>query len=143
LAPAIRVVRGRLPLVERTAIGGRWVHGWCCSGSRAGGGARAVGATVLASGSDIRPEDIYAALRAGHPVVAWITVDYRPTTLHWYRAFDGATAWYSTLEHAVTLVGVSPDAVLVDDPARRLAWHSRAEFEAGFELLHRMAVILE
>lgn len=105
--------------------------------------ARAVGGTVLSAGRDVAAEDIYAALRHGHPVVAWITVDYLPTTLHWFHTFDGATAWYSTLEHAVTLVGISPDAVLVNDPARTLAWHSRAEFEAGYDLLHRMAVILE
>ena len=105
--------------------------------------ARTAGATVLSAGGDVRPEDVYAALRAGHPVVAWITVDYLPTQLHWYRTFDGDTAWYSTLEHAVALVGISPDAVLVNDPARQLAWHSKGEFERGFALLHSMAVVLE
>lgn len=105
--------------------------------------ATTVGGTVLSSGRNIDPEEIYAALLAGHPVVAWVTVDYRPTHQLFYRAFDGHLVKYSLLEHAVTLTGVSPDSVLITDPARSQSWHSRDEFEAGYEKLDEMAVILE
>jgi hypothetical protein len=57
-------------------------------------------------------------------------------------AFSGRV-WYTLTEHAVTLIGVRPDAVLTNDPALGQAWHSKAHFESAFHTFEERAVVLD
>ena len=105
------------------------------------------GAHVVASGSGlygkgIAPSAIYDAVLAGHPAVVWISNTYHSVPLARYTAYDGATVFYTLTEHAVTIVGVRPGAVLINDPWFGKAWHSKAQFESAYKTFDHMAVIL-
>ena len=109
--------------------------------------AQEAGATVIANGSGlygtgIAPTDVYRYIREGHPVVAWISNTYHAVPLAKYVAYDGATVRYTLTEHAVTLIGVRPDAVLINDPWFGQAWHSKAQFESAYRTFAEMAVVL-
>jgi len=109
--------------------------------------ARRAGATVIADGSGlygsgIAPAEVYRAILEGHPVVAWISNTYHAVPLAKYVAYDGATVRYTLTEHAVTLIGVRPDAVLINDPWFGQAWHSKAQFESAYRTFAEMAVVL-
>jgi uncharacterized protein YvpB len=93
-------------------------------------------------GSGVAPTDVYNAVLDGHPVVAWISNTYRQVRLSSYTAYDGATVWYTLTEHAVTVVGVRPDAVLINDPWFGQAWHAKTQFESAYATFKQMAVIL-
>lgn len=105
------------------------------------------GAHVVTSGSGlygagVAPSAIYDAVLTGHPVVAWISNTYHDVRLFRYAAYDGATVWYTLTEHAVTVVGVKPGAVLINDPWFGQAWHSKAQFESAYKTFGHMAVIV-
>ncbi|MEA2654943.1 MAG: hypothetical protein QOI23_308 [Chloroflexota bacterium] len=105
------------------------------------------GAGVVASGSGlygagIAPRAVYNAVLDGHPVVAWISNTYHDVALSRYVAYDGATVWYTLSEHAVTVIGVRPGAVLINDPWFGQAWHSKAQFESAYKTFNHMAVIV-
>jgi uncharacterized protein YvpB len=100
------------------------------------------GATVSAAGTGIAPSAVYAAVESGHPVVAWVTNDYRAEPLSTWRAWDGAEVGYSLREHAAAVIGVTPALVLLNDPYYGQRWHSRAEFEASYSTFGDMAVVL-
>jgi len=109
--------------------------------------AATAGATVLASGSGlygagVPPAQLYRTVLGGHPPVAWISHKYGRVPLASYRAYDGATVRYTLTEHAVTIVGVRPDAVLIDDPWFGRAWHSKAQFESAYATFAQMAVVV-
>lgn len=105
------------------------------------------GAHVFKSGSGlygtgIPPSAIYDAVLAGHPVVAWISNTYHDVPLLRYTAYDGATVWYTLTEHAVTIVGVKPGYVLINDPWFGHAWHKKAQFESAYKTFDDMAVVI-
>ena len=105
------------------------------------------GANVVAAGgglygSPIAASQVYDAVLDGHPVVAWISNTYRTVSLKQYTAYDGATVSYTLTEHAVTVIGVRPDAVLINDPWFGQHWHSKAQFEAAYATFDQMAVIV-
>jgi uncharacterized protein YvpB len=93
-------------------------------------------------GTGIPPSAIYQAVLEGHPVVAWISNTYHDVSLDRYTAFDGATVWYTLTEHAVTIVGVRPGAVLINDPWFGRGWHTKAQFESAYSTFGHMAVVL-
>jgi len=64
-------------------------------------GATAVGRTGWTA---VQIED---EVRAGNPVVIWINFDFGYTPTQTWTAWDGQSIRYTTLEHAVTVVGVS------------------------------------
>ena len=102
------------------------------------------GARVLVQGENISPATVYDSILHNHPVVAWVTFDWRYHSPGSYLAFDGRGIPYSgAVEHAVTLVGVSPDSVLVDNPWTGQQWVSKATFEASFATYNHMAVMLD
>jgi uncharacterized protein YvpB len=105
-------------------------------------GAQAIKAGGGLFGSPIAPSEVYDAVLDGHPVVAWISNTYRTANLSRYTAFDGATVSYTLTEHAVTLIGVRPDAVLINDPWFGQHWHTKAQFEAAYATFQQMAVIV-
>ena len=105
-------------------------------------GAQAIKAGGGLYGSPIAPSEVYDAVLDGHPVVAWISNTYRTAPLSRYTAFDGATVSYTLTEHAVTVIGVRPDAVLINDPWFGRHWHAKAQFEAAYATFQQMAVIV-
>jgi uncharacterized protein YvpB len=105
------------------------------------------GANVLRAGSGlygspVDAADVYSAVLAGHPVVAWISNTYHQVPLAHYVAYDGQTVAYTLTEHAVTIIGVRPDAVLINDPWFGQAWHPKAQFESAYRTFDGMAVIV-
>jgi uncharacterized protein YvpB len=105
--------------------------------------ARAAGGTVLVAQEGYAPSRLYAQLAAGHPAVVWIDYLYRTRPISWYRAYDGRWIPYAgTAEHAIALVGVTPNGVYVNDPARGYYWISKARFQAGYASYLDMAVVL-
>lgn len=100
-----------------------------------------LGARVVASGR-VPPAELYAMVIAGHPAVAWVTSDYLPGAVRTWRAWDGAQVRYALTEHAVTVIGVTPSAVLINDPWRGQLWKSRATFEAAYATFEGMAVVI-
>jgi uncharacterized protein YvpB len=104
--------------------------------------ARSTGATVVAEGTGIAPEALYAAIIAGHPAVAWVTNDFKRRAVRTWVAWDGSTVTYTQTEHAVLVVAVSPTQVLVNDPLVGQVWHSKADFESAYSTLSDMAVIV-
>jgi uncharacterized protein YvpB len=105
------------------------------------------GANVVASGSGlygsaIGAQQVYDAVLDGHPSVVWISNTYRQVDLSQYIAFDGTKVSYTLTEHAVTVIGVRPDAVLINDPWFGRAWHPKAQFESAYRTFDGMAVIV-
>lgn len=110
--------------------------------------ARSAGGTVLRAGgglygSAVPARDVYNAVLDGHPAVVWISNTYSTVPLYRYSAYGGGAVWYTLTEHAVTVIGVRPDAVLINDPWFGQAWRPKARFEAAYATFRQMAVILE
>lgn len=104
--------------------------------------ARRSGASVVAAGSGITPRALYADVIAGHPAVAWVTSDYSRGSVRTWTAWDGATVPYSLNEHAVLLIGATPNRVLVNDPMKGQLWLDRAQFETAYATFDDMAVVI-
>ena len=105
------------------------------------------GASVVAAGSGlygsaIDAQQVYDAVLDGHPAVVWISNTYRQVDLSHYVAYDGAQVGYTLTEHAVTVIGVRPDAVLINDPWFGQAWRPKAQFESAYRTFDGMAVIV-
>lgn len=74
------------------------------------------------------PQRLYAALLAGHPILAWVALSAGPYASWTSPAGKGIRVNYG--EHAVVLTGVDGGDVHVNDPlsGKRLTW-SKAEFQ--------------
>ena len=57
-----------------------------------------------------------------------------------YESWEAVSVSYN--EHAVAVIGVRSDAVLINDPWFGRAWHSKAQFEPAYATFKQMAVIL-
>ncbi|MDQ6746617.1 MAG: C39 family peptidase, partial [Candidatus Dormibacteraeota bacterium] len=101
------------------------------------------GGHVLQAGEGIKPQALYDALDAHHPSVVWVAWEYSPHSVTSYVAWDGATVMYGApWEHAVTLVGMSPGSVLINNPHGGQEWVGKATFERAYEMFNQMAVTL-
>ena len=93
-------------------------------------------------GEGYAPSTIYSALASGHPVQVWIETRFARVTLGTWTAWDGTRVRYSYAEHSVTLTGVSPTRVRVNDVLNATQyWVSKTLFEANFADFNNMAVI--
>ncbi|MBS1844137.1 MAG: C39 family peptidase [Actinobacteria bacterium] len=74
------------------------------------------------------PQRLYAALLAGHPILAWVALAEGPYAT--WTSPAGRPVKVNYGEHAVVLTGVDSEGVKVNDPlsGERLTW-SKAEFE--------------
>src|SRR5881227_3929576 len=82
-------------------------------------------------GVGFAPSRIYSELAAGHPVQVWIQTRFARVQLGTWTAWDGTQVRYSFAEHSVTLSGVSPTQVRVNDVLNASQyWVSKALFEA-------------
>ena len=95
-------------------------------------------------GEGFSPGTIYAALKAGHPVEVWVETYWGRPRLGTWTAWDGRQVRYSLIEHAVTLSGVSPTMVRVNDPLHGTQyWISKGTFQTVWRDFNDMAVIFE
>ena len=105
--------------------------------------ARNYGLPNAIGGEGFAPAAIYAALAAGYPVQVWIETRFARVPLGTWTAWDGTAVRYSYAEHSVTLTGVSPSQVRVNDVLNASQyWVSKSLFEANFADFNNMAVIL-
>lgn len=93
-------------------------------------------------GSAVSPAAVYWAVRQGDPVVAWISNTYEQAPLSHYTTFDGKEVAYTLTDHAVTVIGVRADEVLINDPWFGQAWHPKAQFESAYRTFEDMAVVV-
>jgi uncharacterized protein YvpB len=102
------------------------------------------GANVLASGQGIAPSAVYNAVLNGHPVVTWVAFDWRYHTPGSYLTFDGSQRliYSGPIEHAVTIVGVGRDSVLVNNPWSGQQWVDKGTFEGAYATYNNMAVVI-
>jgi uncharacterized protein YvpB len=95
-------------------------------------------------GEGFAPSRIYSELAAGHPVQVWIETRFARVPLGTWTAWDGTPVRYSYAEHSVTLSGVSPTQVRVNDVLNASQyWVDKALFEANFADFNNMAVIFQ
>ena len=89
--------------------------------------------------------EIYAAVRAGHPVEAWTETGWDRPYVGYWTAWDGKQIRYSLIEHTVILSGVSATSVRVNDPWRGGSqyWISKARFEASWRDFNNMAIVFQ
>ena len=105
--------------------------------------AMVLGGHVLRSGQNIPPAELYDAVLSGHPAVVWVTYHWVRLTRKDYVAFDGKTVTYAGPgEHAVTIVGVQPTRVLINNPSTGVEWIDKPTFEAIYAIYDHMAVIV-
>jgi uncharacterized protein YvpB len=114
--------------------------------------ARTYGGDVMEAGEEISPAEIYWQVRNGHPAVAWIAYrgagntasNYHPGPITPYLASDGRPINFMYGEHAVTVVGVSPDSVLIDNPwwSAGQIWLPKSLFEYSYTSFNHMAVVV-
>jgi uncharacterized protein YvpB len=106
--------------------------------------ARTYGLPNAVGGEGFAPAQIYSELAAGHPVQIWIQTRFARVPLGTWTAWDGTQVRYSFAEHSVTLSGVSPTEVRVNDVLNASQyWVSKALFEANFADFNNMAVIFQ
>jgi uncharacterized protein YvpB len=104
--------------------------------------AKSHGVPGATGGSGLPAKTVYQALKTGHAVEVWIETGWvRPSTGTW-TSWDGRSIPYSLHEHAVTLSGVSNDAVRVNDPLHATQyWVTKATFEASWADFGNQALI--
>ena len=106
--------------------------------------ARSHGLPNSYGGEGLAPSTVYRELAAGHPVEAWIESNWTPSIVGSWTAWDGRKIRYSYHEHALTLSGVSPTRVRVNDPWHGTQyWVSKAAFEAVWADFNNMAVVFK
>lgn len=104
--------------------------------------ARSHGAPNATGGEGYTPATIYSAVAAGRPVQAWVETGWELPRVGTWTAWDGRPIRYSLVEHSVTLSGVSPTQVRVNDPWHGTQyWVSKAVFERSWRDFNNMAVI--
>jgi uncharacterized protein YvpB len=102
------------------------------------------GGHVVQASEGIKPSVLYDAVNNHHPSVVWVAWEYSPHPVTTYQAFDGRVVMYGApWEHAVTLVGMSPGSVLINNPHSGQEWVTKATFEHAYEMFNQMAVILQ
>jgi uncharacterized protein YvpB len=108
--------------------------------------AKSHGAPNSYGGEGFKAAEIYAALGAGHPVEAWTETGWGHPYVDYWTTFDEKIkVRYSLIEHTVTLSGVSPTQVRVNDPWKSGSqyWISKTEFEQSWADFNNMAIVLK
>ena len=101
------------------------------------------GARVMRAGEGIPAQDVYNAVLNDHPVVTWVSFDWLYHGPQPWLAFDGNWVQYhGPIEHAVTVVGVTPTDVFVYNPWFGPQWVSKSTFEAAYITFNSMAVMV-
>jgi uncharacterized protein YvpB len=106
--------------------------------------AQAAGAVAYgAEGWD--PQQLYAQIAAGYPVVVWVPHLLQDDPTSTWTAWDGRSVWYALGEHAQVLVGYDMNAgtvTLDDDLDGQDHTLSMSLFQTRFAQWHSMAVVV-
>jgi uncharacterized protein YvpB len=106
--------------------------------------AQAAGAVAYgAEGWD--PQQLYAQVAAGYPVVVWVPHLLQDDPTSTWTAWDGRSIWYALGEHAQVLVGYDMNAgtvTLDDDLDGQDHTLSMSLFQTRFAQWHSMAVVV-
>jgi uncharacterized protein YvpB len=96
---------------------------------------------VTLSQLDGEPAQVYAAARAGRPVMVWIGLSDGPYET--WATPGGGRVTGNFGEHTVVLTGIRGDVLTVNDPlsGRRLRW-TRDDFELMWQRLGNRALAL-
>jgi uncharacterized protein YvpB len=106
--------------------------------------ARSHGLPNTVGGEGYSAATIYAELRAHHPVEVWVEYNWTAYQTGTWTSWDGTRVRYSYGEHAVTLTGVSPTEVRVNDPGHGTQyWINKTTFETFWRDFNNMAVIFK
>jgi uncharacterized protein YvpB len=113
-----------------------------------------LGGDVIAAGENITPTAISDYVDQNHPVVVWVTIDFHVdygTT--WLTNGIHTWPWAGPDEHAVLIVGINNNSVLIDNPlsVRRSGvayygqdqWVPMGTFENVYGVYGDMAVVLK
>jgi len=114
--------------------------------------AKSHGAPSSTGGEGVTAAQVYDALTNGHPVLVWVETGWENAKSAGYTGVW--TSWpdtgstripYSLIEHVVTLSGVSPTQVRVNDPWKSGSqyWFSKSAFEASWADFNNMAIVLK
>ncbi len=90
--------------------------------------------------------EIEDEVRAGNPVVIWVNFDFGDSATRTWTAWDGRLIPYTTLEHAVTVVGVNMrvhTVTVVDVAMGARRTLTDAAFAAAIRTFGGMAVAIE
>ncbi|MGH7611131.1 MAG: C39 family peptidase, partial [Candidatus Dormibacteria bacterium] len=85
--------------------------------------AGALGGAVLSSGQGITPDQLFTEIEDGHPAVAWVTATWQHFNASTICAQGDCFPWAGPDEHAVTVIGVGTNAVLIDNPLLTSIYH--------------------
>ena len=110
------------------------------------------GATVLAAGENISPQQVYAWVEEGYPVQAWVTFDFQPYQAVTLSNGRDSWPWAGPHEHSVLVIGVGVDSVLIDNPWAQAdygaqypgadQWVPMSTFQAAYATYFDMALVL-
>jgi uncharacterized protein YvpB len=110
-----------------------------------------LGAHVLASGRGISPEQLYTDIENNHPVVVWVTTDFRYFQARTISAQGDQFPWAGPVEHAVLVIGIGANSVLVWNPEPTArpglsyigkSWVPMSTFVGTYATYGDMAVVL-
>lgn len=91
------------------------------------------------------PDELYALVSEGTPVVVWVTTylqDYEVSET-WYSSVDGLLVEASTHDHAMVLIGYDDENVILADPLDSIVAYSKEAFEASYTSRGNMACIIQ
>lgn len=90
------------------------------------------------------PQDLYALVSSGTPVMVWVTVSMteRGAVYGWYRD-DGIFMDWSRSDHGAVLIGYDEDTVTIADPIAGIIKCAKPKFERIFEQRGNKCLILE
>jgi serine protease len=114
--------------------------------------AEALGGDVLAEGQGITPDQLFTDVENNHSAVAWITFDFQPRTSITICAQGDCFPWAGNDQHAVTIVGIGANDVLILNPwdlggfgggYLGESWVPMSVFDAAYATYGDMAVVLK
>ncbi|MGH7697558.1 MAG: C39 family peptidase [Candidatus Dormibacteria bacterium] len=114
--------------------------------------ATTLGATVLQAGQDITPVQLFTDIEEGHPAVVWVTASWEHHNASTICAQGDCFPWAGADEHAVTLVGIGANSVLIDNPLLTSSygdpylgpgvWVPMSVFDSVYATYSDMAVVI-
>jgi uncharacterized protein YvpB len=108
--------------------------------------AESLGVPVAAQLTGWKPQALYAAVEAGHPVLVWTTVNYSSQTARTWTAWDGRSVPWTQAGHVVVLMGVNTSAGTLEfsDPLTgSYNGTTMAQFARTFTIYGSMAIVIE
>ncbi len=110
------------------------------------------GATIVAAGGNISPQQVYAYVEEGYPVQAWVTFDFQPYSAVILGNGRDSWPWAGPHEHSVLVLGVGVNSVLIDNPWDNTEfgaqypgadqWVPMSVFQAAYATYFDMALVI-